>query len=1321
MLFLTQNFKDLAETKYKDEDRSLEEYLKENLYKDFTEGKYQYKVCSELSALEVDENYPSINENGWEDKWKDSIYRQQAVSVIEKVIKLSGLNNFKTFYNNFDKPILPGTTRNDVNNIKNELEKICFRLEQDKNINLEEFKRIVDLSTFNACPAGAADNLSVCLRSMKSSDYDSKHKFIYEIANECVREKIKLKKPGNDVHLVKKLFNAVSVELKLTPLVSDTHVRFPLPENDEDFPHTKKFKEYLENYLNSKKAAKDYIDLVIQNYTFPDEKDLNSTILKAWQQLRQMCEDCGVQLDEVIEEIEGDNHILLYKYNKTPTELQEMSESLTILKNIESGIIETKLKLSGKDIFEPASFMFKVNNKWFVYYEAKKLYEEILDVNEFQELTYKDEENNTVKFMEDYILDQLKKRCDQHNTANQKNTSRKINFKYLLNEILEEMNLALDRMQRKYEKESMKYTEKLFDKIINDSSTNFFNQPQDQLIKYNKLIGTIESIKNKFSKRQKVDDKEDCKIDLNWQFKMHAIETLYLLSNGIVSLDSTTVNKMTGFDIKKSVWFITQDLAPLYFEYGIRHYKSNNKNFENNINIHSCADYVYSPAIHYTGVDGVTPLMRAILTNQLEVAKGLIAKIKELNSERQKEILDAKATEQQFTALMAAAKAGHAEIVDLLIGLGALVDLRDKFDTTALMMAARAGHAEIVEILINAKADPHAKGPHNFTALMMAAKAGHAKIVKILIDTKVDPHAKGPHNFTALMIAAREGHTKIVKILIDAKVDLDAQDSNNYTALMHVAKKGDTKTLQILINAKANPNVRLGDKGMTALMFAVDNDKLEAVKMLLLVKANVNYQYAKGMTALMLALKKNNVEISETLLANEADLNLINDDKRTALDLAAGELNNLVLVKKILQYNPTEEIVNKAFEAAIIWDNIKIVKWFIDSCEVGDFKTYLVENAQKFLITSAVEGSKKVFKYLIDNRKNLNLDLNVNAQDQHGKLAWHHAVEECQVEILKYLIDNREHLNLDIDAKGRDGKIALNYAFDSTCHLTKKLNTVKFLIEAGANPRARGFNNETVLMSASKQGHLQIVKYLIEQNAAHLDGVLDRDDSEKTVFHHAVEKGKVEILEYLKDELEDDLKDKFFIEGLTIRDNSASTPLNYILNANINEKQKLLAVKFLIEAGANAQARGFNNETPLMSASKQGYLKIVQYLIHEGSLDDQDNNGDTALMLASKGGTYDNDNDNHFKIVRYLVEKGANVLIRNNDQKSACHLCPETLKVLKKFLTETQKAQEDNAQGEQGNDFNQIECDFDNFKESDFDYAKHGDVDIAGKDNETNN
>ena len=86
------------------------------------------------------------------------------------------------------------------------------------------------------------------------------------------------------------------------------------------------------------------------------------------------------------------------------------------------------------------------------------------------------------------------------------------------------------------------------------------------------------------------------------------------------------------------------------------------------------------------------------------------------------------------TALIIAARNGHAPVVDILLRHGAHVDVRNNDGRTALMEAARNGHAPVVDQLLRREADVDADNGDGETALMEAIRNGHALIVHRLME-----------------------------------------------------------------------------------------------------------------------------------------------------------------------------------------------------------------------------------------------------------------------------------------------------------------------------------------------------------------------------------------------------------------------------------------------------------------------------------------------------------------------------------------------------------------------------------------------------------
>ena len=104
--------------------------------------------------------------------------------------------------------------------------------------------------------------------------------------------------------------------------------------------------------------------------------------------------------------------------------------------------------------------------------------------------------------------------------------------------------------------------------------------------------------------------------------------------------------------------------------------------------------------------------------------------------------------------------------------------------------------------------------------------------------------------------------------------------------LLQAAKDGKPQDVRAQIQQGADVNMVDAYKGMTALMFAAEYGKVDAVKALLEAKANTNLATKKGTTALMYAALAGNMEIVQALLSAGADSKIKDVNGQTALVLA---------------------------------------------------------------------------------------------------------------------------------------------------------------------------------------------------------------------------------------------------------------------------------------------------------------------------------------------------------------------------------------------------------------------------------------------------
>lgn len=292
---------------------------------------------------------------------------------------------------------------------------------------------------------------------------------------------------------------------------------------------------------------------------------------------------------------------------------------------------------------------------------------------------------------------------------------------------------------------------------------------------------------------------------------------------------------------------------------------------------------------------GLAPMMD---TNQpfKEQASNLMSRFDQLMLFTQVNSLDSSGQ----SMLHAAAKNGRTEMIELLIWAEASVNLKDPNDHTPLMTAVVNNRLNAIKPLVWAGSILDKEIPFAFSE-------DNPDVLKALSDAGIFLHNTSKQGSTILMLSAMHGKNKILEYLLcDAEPGYInapwirgysvstalslATEAQNMTAttlllqagaqsaqlLTNIAAYGPAEQLRHLISAGADVTAR-GLTGMTALMMAAQNGKLDNVKCLceVLSPDEINAklripQVPYEVTALWLASKANQADVVDWLISKGA-------------------------------------------------------------------------------------------------------------------------------------------------------------------------------------------------------------------------------------------------------------------------------------------------------------------------------------------------------------------------------------------------------------------------------------------------------------------
>lgn len=472
---------------------------------------------------------------------------------------------------------------------------------------------------------------------------------------------------------------------------------------------------------------------------------------------------------------------------------------------------------------------------------------------------------------------------------------------------------------------------------------------------------------------------------------------------------------------------------------------------------------VLLPALAGTAQAADTRLADAAMERNIAAVRSLLA-----------EKVDVNASGTDGTpALHWAVRVDDLDMAGLLLGAGADAKLANRYGLTPLAVAAANGSAAMIRLLLDAGADANSTDPAGETVLMLAARTGMTDAVQLLLDrgAMVDGTDR-TYQQTALMVAVREDHPDIIRLLIDRGADVNAvtRTGNTPAWVLPNSVPGFGHGVGIVRGGLPPRGSRQPIPGsLTPLLYAARDGRLEAARLLVAAKADVNLADANDISPLIMAVVNNRLDVAGFLLENGADIHHVDWYGRTPL-WAAIETRNmdvdnasfvnsidrapfLELIETLLERgaNPNTRMkevppIRRAFlrvTGSLAWVDYTGQTPFLTASLAADLdvmRLLLKHGADPTVPTfagttplMAAAGVNWVFDQTFDEGPEARLEavklcyelgLDVNAVNSMGLTAVHGAANRGSDDIIQFLADKGAKL----DVPDKEGRTPLTWA-----------------------------------------------------------------------------------------------------------------------------------------------------------------------------------------------------------------------------------------------------------------------------------------------------
>ncbi|AGJ99988.1 ankyrin repeat domain-containing protein [Wolbachia endosymbiont of Drosophila simulans] len=400
-----------------------------------------------------------------------------------------------------------------------------------------------------------------------------------------------------------------------------------------------------------------------------------------------------------------------------------------------------------------------------------------------------------------------------------------------------------------------------------------------------------------------------------------------------------------------------------------------------------------------------------------------------------------------------AACKNSVNVAQLLLSIGADIDIRCDQNWTPLHYAVSAGQYDMVRFLVDQGASILAKDNNVKTPLRIVNELGNTEVANFL-RAKLDKY---------LFSAIERKDIRKVSDFLDGGANIEAKGINNQTPLCVASCKGNLYVLKLLLSRNAKVNVQ-DDSRKTPLHYAAREGHSDVAELLLGRGTMIDAEDCFGMAPLHYAAYHNRKNMVSFLIKQDAKIEAVDKEAKTPLHYAAGE------------------------------GHLDVAELLLD-------RGAIIDAEDRFGMTplhyAACYNREDVVSFLISR------DAKVEAMDEEDKTPLHYAAGEGHLDAAKLLLDHDSIIN----AKDRLGIAPLHYAA-----YYNREGMVSFLISQGAKVEAMDEKARTPLHYAAREGHLDVAKLLLE-----CDAIIDAKDCyDRDPLYYADSYNKLDVVRLLE-------------------------------------------------------------------------------------------------------------------------------------------------------------------------------------------------------------